>query len=237
MPYRKSYKKRRTYKKRTPYRRKRFSGKAWLAKPRSNNEHIYKVKTYNDTVITQLLTVNPGAQQTHFLGRTIIFRLDDVTNHTKFTQLYDQYKIAAIKLTFYPSFMENYTLRMATGEIHVGVAQLSTVIDMDDFTIPTAIEQVINRNLSHTTPLNRKVTRYLKPKVTRSVTDLASNAITIVPKNRDWIDCADPQADHAGLKLGVQIPTLGNVTAVENFGYRLPFQITWYLKFRHCRPS
>lgn len=121
------------------------------------------------------------------------FSLVDLPSYTEFTSLYDMYKINAVKLTFLPQV----TNSISSGTVNNPNAssRFFSVIDYNDGSAPTSIDELRQYHSCRMTPILRKHKRYImKPKI------LDSNGFSISP----WMSTASPSANYYGLKIAVE---------------------------------
>lgn len=121
------------------------------------------------------------------------FSLVDLPSYTEFTSLYDMYKINAVKLTFLPQV----TNSISSGAVNNPNAssRFFSVIDYNDGSAPTSIDELRQYHSCRMTPILRKHKRYImKPKI------LDSNGFSISP----WMSTASPSANYYGLKIAVE---------------------------------
>lgn len=151
------------------------------------------------------------------IGTTIYgaynFSLDDVTNYTEFTTLFDSYKLSGVKLRFIPRQTDNDSLATSPG-------QFMYVPDYDDDTIPVSVTEIMERQSSKIQQMpGEPFTIFLRPK---------AGILTTVSGGAQfpnaWIKTATgAAAPHYGLKWAW---TLSNSTQT------IDVYMTYYLKFK-----
>lgn len=109
-------------------------------------------------------------QITFNVGTTLMygqeFKFADMPNSSEFSNLFDMYKINAIKITFVPT---------ATGadanpnSTQIFMPNLLSVLDYTDAAQPSGINELMQYPNCKRTKLTRTHTRYFKPRVLRDV--------------------------------------------------------------------
>lgn len=148
--------------------------------------------------------------------------LDNVINHTEFTNLYDQFRINWVKAQFY--------LRIDPGAQSAAAASYPRLYwfrDYDDQSLVTVNDIRENskgkRAILHP---NRPVTIMFKPNV---LSEIYRTAISTgySPKFSQWIDCSVPNLVHYGIKYCIDDLT--------NTNYKVDLEITYGLSMRQSR--
>lgn len=186
MPYYRRTYRRRTYRKRTGIKRtyrRRFRARTRYSK---RGQKLYLFKRFCDYGEIYISSSTPyfGAYN---------FSLSDLPNSTEFTSLYDMYKINCVKITFLPQ----QTQSISIGAINNpnASARFFSVIDYNDGTIPTSLDELRQYQSCKMTPILRPHKRVIfKPKI------LDSNGFSISP----WMSTSSPSANYFGLKIAVE---------------------------------
>lgn len=202
----------------------------------------YVVREHYDTAISATQTVVAGSFASVVTFGTMQFRLSNITNNTKFTQLYDQFMIRKVDLHFLPIVRGNVMQwtntppgTNLTDSLFVGPSYFHLVPDFDDFVSPTTITEVVHRPNSVTLDLKDPAKYSIVPKSTVKTADVVSNLMTVVPKACQWIDCSNSNVDHLGLKYAWQIPVSNASTADYPYEASLCIIATYHLSFRYPR--
>jgi len=156
------------------------------------------------------------------------FELSDVPNYTQFTQLYDQYRILAVKMEFVPENCYGPTASGAGVVTQVSAPWLTTCIDLDDSSAPTSsiiqshdtvkMHGVLNGNCVN------KYVRWLEPQV--AISAYQTGGFTgYIPKPKQWIDSNSAGVQHYGLKAWVFAPA-------NSASYRVQVIATYYMEFK-----
>lgn len=204
-----------------------------IRRPFLNPKQVYR---YKRTFIGTTIASNQGSDR---LG-SIVFKLSDVPNVTEFTSLYDVYRIAGVKITFFPSSGElvydvsqiNPVSGNALAPIIPGslLPRFMTVIDEDDNTTPSSTNDLLQyQNLKITSGTKHVV--YLKPRFSSTVyKSLTASGYAVGPRNL-WLDCSDSTIEHYGVKYSYE--STPSVTPVGMFNMKV--HITYYLEFKDVR--
>jgi len=147
------------------------------------------------------------------------FSLNDLPNYTEFTALYDMYKINAIKFVVLPSVTENISLTGVNNPI--ASARMFSVIDYNDGTAPTTIDQLREYQTCKMTPILKKHKRYIyKPKI------FDTNSFSISP----WLGTSSPSTNYYGLKLAIEPILSTGVTSMD-----FTIECVYYLSFKNVK--
>lgn len=125
------------------------------------------------------------------------FKLTDLNNYTEFTNLYDQYKIVSVRLEFQSPFTNNPMTNAG-----VVIPEMYTAIDRNDITAPAFRQDILEYETQRHSPLTRRHTRYFKVNCNTLLFD-SNNVDTKGTKFGQWIDTADDQVPHFGLKYWI----------------------------------
>lgn len=199
----------RNWRKRAPRRKRQFGGRS-LRQP----VHYFKRAFFASSAIT----VTGGA--TTFGASE--FDLATMPNFTEFTALYDQYKITAVKWQLLP---RGNSAEIGLSSVQGLQGQVFTVLDYDDGNAPTSINQLTQYQNLKMTRNTVTHTRYLKPRFNMEVANVVATAAN-APRT-GWIDVANDQVRHRGVKYAIQAPT--------NATYVYDLMITYYMAFKNVR--
>jgi len=190
---RRAYRKRRVPTGRKPYR---SSGMRSLMRPwRAAARPIYN---YKQTVLNPIGigSINVAAGAT-FLN-AYQFSLNQVGgNLGAFGNLYDQYKINKVVISFVPKFTDSDIGTTPTGG---QLGMIATCLDYDDASIPLAVGDILEYNNAKL-HRSRTITRVLKPCVNFAVSTGATTGIST--KQSPWLDAAVTTVPHFGVKIGI----------------------------------
>lgn len=203
-----------------------------LRRPFINPNQVYR---YKRTFIATTIASSAGTDK---LG-SFVFKLADVPNVSEFTSLYDVYRIAGVKMVFYPAsgnLVYDVTQQNATG-IPLSPAQpgsllprFMTVIDEDDNTTPGSTSDLLQYQTLKITSGTKHVV-YLKPRFSATVyKNLAASGYAVGPR-KQWLDCSDSTTEHYGVKYAYE--STPSLTPVGMFNMKV--HITYYLEFKDVR--
>lgn len=156
-----------------------------------------------------------------------------VPNASEFQALFDYYKINAVKVQMF--FTKNTDpVSTTTGASH-GVPVMIIANDFDDIaesmTLSAMLERVGSRHVQFDTSSPRGITHYIKPKPNGVVvqTDVATGVLSSanagVTFGTQWLDCAQSNIVHNGVKVYydnqglTSSVVLGNVTFIFDVEY------------------
>lgn len=207
-----AYRRRRTYarKKRTPrtYRR-RFLRKRYSKKTGQRIYRFTRHATYAPLII-QSVTETVYAQD---------FSLNDVWNYTEFTNLYDMYKICAVKIIFTPQ----QTVSNSLSSINNANAstRFYSAIDYNDAATVT-VAQIREYQTCKMTPILKRHKRFIYPKI-------MDYNLTYNP-GKPWITCGAPAVNYYGLKCSIEPMDSSSTTSME-----YSVEAKFYLMFKNVK--
>jgi len=213
MPY---YRKKRVYRKKRSV--KRYRRKYSKRIPRSfgsPNQKVYYFKRF-----TTLGTIVVTSASSNVYGASV-FSLDQLPGYTEYTNLFDFYKIKAIKLSFIPT--SNVT--MQTGNSSTTVAntiynnRIFTVIDYNDAGIPTSVNELREYSNCKWSPNNKIHKRYIVPNPLADATDDS----TISLQNKPWVPSTNYAMDYYAIKWAIENTSAG--VGVELYKMEAKFYI------------
>lgn len=209
------------YRKRT-YRRRRVNRKPRVKKYKYRRG--WKVKRGQKTYYYKRFTNRLGPLTIDNINPTFAaynFSLDDLPNYQEFTNLYDAYRLNAVKITFLPQMTQSVSLS-AFNNPNASVRFFSA-IDYNDSNVPGTIDDLREYQTCKFTPVLRRHSRYIyKPKI-------QDRGQTYTP-GRPWINTSSPDQDHFGLKIGVEPMQSTNITSM---GYTI--ECTYYVSFKSVK--
>ncbi|AWW06056.1 MAG: capsid protein [Cressdnaviricota sp.] len=195
---------------RTMRKRKTRTVRRRYVKKRYNKrgQKLYNFTRHIDLGLLNADSVNPTLV-------AINFNLNNLPSSTEFTSLYDSYKINAVKIQFIPQMTENVSLSTVNNPAN---ARFFSVIDYNDSTAPTSINELREYQNCKMTTLLRTHTRYIyKPKI------LDTSSYTISP----WIATSSPSSIYRGIKVALE-PMLSTITT--SLAFRI--EAKYYLSFK-----
>lgn len=160
------------------------------------------------------------AAGTSYNSGAILFKLDDLVNHTEFTALFDQYKITKVDVMFklHTNSFQQYATQLVSGTIALAPTTFPTlwlVNDKDDSTSLSRSEfqergKAVRRVLSPNKIIKWTVRPCILTQLYRTVASTG-----YAPKYGQFIDCAQPNVPHYCTKWGLDYDgyTLPAITA------------------------
>ena len=176
----------------------------------------------------------PFSVNNSWSGASFNFTLAALPNYTEFTNLFEQYRINAVKLTFIPSadgidFNQQQSNSSAGGN-WATIPRLYTAIDKDgnaQVASENAVLQYGNHRIIRS-PL-RPFSIYVKSPCVQVGT---ANLVTLVggaPKSRQWLDCDNYSVQHWGCVVGGIVPYTSATS--PSIGYQVI--ATYYMQFKN----
>ena len=185
------YRRRRSFRRRRPLRRTRRVYRRRRAFRRSRINATYRTYKFNRTIYGTIYGPNATQGNEAIAARGFEFQMLDLPNYSELVAMFDAYMITGIQIKFFPP-NQNVDNALTRGELYY-------YIDDDDSVPPVDMNEVLQRqdfkvrNLNDTTPF--KI--YIKnPAVKFDVQNLGG----VSPKRRQWIDFANLNIKHYGLK-------------------------------------
>lgn len=153
---------------------------------------------------------------------SLTFRLDQLRTYGELTQVFDQYKINAVKIAI-RSFANN------DSALGFPMPYIEYWSDADS-NIPPTVDQsreVMGVKTKYFNSVGNVCYMYVKPKIAAEVTSSGGTASALV--SRGWCDCADPGVLHYSIKGIIHNYSLPSVTAGNN---NLLWDITQNVSFK-----
>lgn len=147
------------------------------------------------------------------------FRLDQISDHLSFANLFDAFRIAAVCVEIIP-LNNDYNL----PNIQPQVCQ---AVDRDDSNPPTSMEKLLCRKNAKLRPFNRKITKYLRPNAASAV--YSAGVATDYKQSMQpcWLDLTSAtgaNVAHYGIKVAFQANPLQDITYHVRTKYYLQFK-------------
>lgn len=168
-----------------------------LQVPRNIRGQLFWSKHY----VTTSFTLSAVAETT----RGYAFHLNDLTNYTHFTGLFDQYAVVCVVATV------GATYNVALASAGNTIPRMFTVIDHDDVA-PAATSALTLNPTCKITKTYQKQTRLIYPRVAVAG---YSGAFSSFVNQRSWVDAASPSVEHYGLKVSCEADALTSVIDIE----------------------
>lgn len=184
-----------------------------------NIMHV-KLRTTNPLVVVNDNVVDVKAAYT--------FKLTDCLNISRYTQMFDQYRLNKVVIKWRPLRYTNITAENTTVLPPISgftnIPNFVTVVDYDD-TLVVDYNDVRERYGSRVRRCNRPGTDIITPKIlTECYRSTTSSAY--LPKPKQWVDCTYNDVPHYGLKVSLQ-------AAEPNGQYAIEGTVTYYVSFKN----
>lgn len=144
------------------------------------------------------------------------FELNNVPGFSELTQLYDFYKINAVKISFIPTQTMSNSLSTISNNQNT---RFFSVIDYNDDATVSSLDDLRQYQTCKYTSAFKTHTRYIyKPK----------HSIASYVQSSQWCSTAVPTTEWYGLKVGIE--AMGS-TVSTSMNYRV--EATYYLSFKN----
>lgn len=147
------------------------------------------------------------------------FALNSVPGNSELVSMYDQYKISAVGITFYPK--QNVSGRCDTLDITKGCARILTCIDYNDDTPPTSADQIREYENCQVSSVLEKHEVYVKEPLFLNNSGQNVNG---------WVSTANPSTRFYGCKFFIE-PSL--MTGVNSYQYTV--ECIFYMAFKNVK--
>lgn len=204
---------------------------------KQGSKYLFKRSWYTQSVV--------GSGEIGEYEGAFAFKLNDLPDYTEFTQLFDQYKLCAVKVTFQQPYNDSETARFPRASAAQGTAMpslhLHHVVDFNDAnTLPILnLQQYQNHkviNLSGTSLRGGKTSVYCKPRIALAAYE---GAFTGYASQRGWLDVGDAAIQHYGLKWCLDAQYADGLVSISGATWgvtvTVPIQLTYYVAFRNVR--
>lgn len=165
------------------------------------------------------------------VGYAYAFALQDIQDDTELAALFDNYKLSRVKVKFMPvaAPIQSYLGGTATTPATYPTPfYMHGAIDTNDASDPTSADEVLQYQNCKSWRSDRGKKFYWKPSIEYSV-----DGHTAGVKPASYLDCAQKNIRHYGLKLWIEpMPNNNNLAAVN---MTLRREITLYFKFKNQR--
>lgn len=166
-----------------------------------------------------------GGGASYRFGAVSYFKLSNVLQNSDFTNMYDRYKINAIKLKIIP---------LSSQASVNGQGLLPTMVyhtDYDDAETPTSDADVRVKQGAKEVRLDKPVSIFFRPKIADAILGASAGTAYSVPKKAPYINMAYNTVPHYGLKMYFRNVNLSaSTTTSTNTCFRV--ETTYYLSCR-----
>lgn len=136
-----------------------------------------------------------------------VFKLSDLSNYTEFTNLFDQYRINAVKFQIVPGFNGTDAITQTS------LLSIHSAIDHNDVTDPVNVSDLMQYDTYRRTRATRGHKRYFKTNLLTPISDSGGDTTTW----GKWVSTENPGAEYYGLKLFIDRPYFVNESNAINF--------------------
>lgn len=217
-------------------RPKRVGRPAWARKRVMRRRPAPRVYFFKRTfrVGDAIVSYNATTGITSPIQNALSFSLSQVPGSTEFTTLFDQYMIKGVRVNFQPLLTEGIASSLSGSTNVWGFPKMSTVIDYDDTTVPATEDVLLQYGSLKQTGSFKEHTRYFKPKVRIASFDSGAAVTANVVKGNQWIDVANPNVPHYGLKVFHPGP-IASGTPVTSSSIAYSIYATVYIACKNVR--
>lgn len=168
-----------------------------VSEPKSFKEVLY----YGDVELKSGLTATYGA--VYITGAML-------NNFSALSSAFDTYSIRKYKVDFIPYGQQVFNTASGNGALPStsGVSPLVSAIDYDDTTVPGSLTQLYEYATVRYSPTGKRQARIVYPKTFTQLYETAVSSGYSAKKNQ-WIDIAQDDVPHIGLKWGINYPAPG----------------------------
>jgi hypothetical protein len=120
--------------------------------------------------------------------------------------IYDQFRICAVKVKFYPPFNSSLVPSSAATQTFANIPVIYTAIDYDNSSTPSSQITIDNYTTMKIRYFNRVHSRYFTPRCVSfcAITQVSGQYGNIPMRPKTWIDCAYSNVSHYGLIGSIQ---------------------------------
>lgn len=136
----------------------------------------------------------------------LTFKLSECNYFTRFTAIYDQYRIDKVIVTFRPAMGQVVNKPYddtTTGVLANACPRFVTAIDFDDNSTPSSLDELMSRSGSRTTLATKQQVRAFKPKRLIQVFRTLTTTGYMPDATNRFLDCAQTDIPHYGLKYAL----------------------------------
>lgn len=170
---------------------------------------------------------------TTYSSNNYVFQLDDLPNYTEFTNLFEQYKINAVKLTFLPSYTgsdaNQATANAAGGAVFQFAPRIYTMVDKDgNPTIGTENAMLQRNDCRMIANPYKTFSIYIRKPAVQFEVGSGLGFAQAAPRASPWLDCDNYAVNHHGAGVGGVLPSGSSATA----GLQYQVVATYYMAFK-----
>lgn len=204
---------------RRPNRRRRYARKTKTTASRAPPRGVNMLSTVRLFQSANVVASNSGA-----VSNSYSFNIASLPDITDFSNLFDQYKLNAIEVTFIPNITSNDMNPVST---YYEMPNVHSIIDRDDDAAPGALTNLMQYPSYRRTRGHQVHKRYWKPALAQTIYKTGATTGT-AQKGPMWLDLADTTIPHFGLKLYID-----QTNASTNIKYSM--YVKYFLQFKGIR--
>lgn len=174
-----------------------------------------------------------GSAATNDFWRYLDYDMTAFNNFAEFANIFDEYKVNAMKITFRPSY-DSIVAPVAAGSLVQPQAYMHYVVDPGSSTIPTGtystatVNTFLEQSNVRTKTLRAPISIYFKPKVLSQNLGSGTGAVVERPQ---WTRTTETGTRHRGVHVLLQ----QNSMSTGNTNIKLDVFITYYVQFRNLK--
>lgn len=171
---------------------------------------------------------------TNGFWRYLQYDMNSFNNFSEMANVFDEYRVNAIKITFRPCYDSVQLSNTAGADINQRQSYAHYLIDPASTVAPTGtfLTATLNTFLENggvvTKTLNRPFSIYFKPSLTDAVFNTGTGSAMVSSKR--WIRTSDPSAAYRGVHVFLQPNGF-----VSNPNIKLDIFVTFYAQFRNIK--
>lgn len=195
---------------------------------------LINVSGTNPQLGISTVSASTFVQGTGNFGGALQFMLAHVANPAELTNLFDQYRIKAVKidcmLTYNSAESGITTAAGAAQAYRSGVLPtMHYTVDFDDNTAPTNIVSVLENSYATSRRMDKPFSIMIKPRAQQIVTNGSSQVAGGLLASNTWLDNAATAVPHYGLKFWVEDWPISEVAGT----FAIKFIPTYYLEAKN----
>ena len=128
------------------------------------------------------------------------FQLAQLAGVSEITNLFDNYRIKKVKLSFLFSYDSSQAAGAGTGTPAIAAPVMYHTYDPDDDVFPATTTSVLQHSFAKTTRMTREVVVWLTPRAQNQVVGGGTSGGGLLPVG-SWLDCDSAGINHYGLKF------------------------------------
>lgn len=161
---------------------------------------------------------------------TIYFQAADLPQVSSFSALFDEYKVNKVVYKFVPEVQQvTWSTTLTDTATPFQLQYLNTVIDYDDATALTSMNQAMEYESFRSTPQGKITKRIFVPSISNEVYRTGGGTIGYGRKSKQWVDMAYTDIPHYGVKGYI------DHYAAAQASQRWKVFCTVYMSFRQVR--